>query len=178
MEKQETVLKQLEKEGGTRAIPICGPVKGMFLEILAHIREPAMILELGTAIGYSTLILAMAAPQARIITVDMSEEWQEEAKSNLSRAGVKNVEFVLRDAIEYVRGCRKNFDLIFLDIQKNHYIKALPYCIERLEKGGLLVADNALWEELEDYNRVCGKDKKLLHTVIPLEDGMAVSLKK
>ncbi len=174
----EMMLRELEREGHKRAVPICGPVKGMFLEILANIREPKHILELGTAIGYSTLILAIAAPQARIITVDSSREWQEEAEDNLERAGVKNVEFVKGDAIEYLKSSKEEFDFIFLDIQKSEYIKALPHCIERLSKGGVLAADNALWEEVEGYNKACGKDGRLLHVVVPLEDGMAVSLKK
>ncbi|MBI4173874.1 MAG: O-methyltransferase [Candidatus Aenigmarchaeota archaeon] len=172
------LLEELEAGASSgRYVPICGPVKGKLLGMLASIARPKKILELGTAIGYSTIILAHTAPQAKVLTIDIGNEWTEEAKANFKKSGLDNIEFRQADAIKETKKLKGPYDFIFLDIAKEQYAAVLEDCIRLLPANGLLVADNASWKELKEYNRLCLADKRLRHLLVPIEDGMALSLK-
>jgi len=101
------------------------------------------------------------------------------AKKNIQRAYFsKVVEIINKDARKFLDELKGSFDLIFVDIVKSQYIEVLKPCVRLLKKGGILVADNAMWDEVKKYNAIVLKNKSLDSTLVPIEDGMLVSIKK
>lgn len=147
---RDQILKEIEKSAQKgRFIPICGSAKGKFLQMLVRMKQPKKILELGTAIGYSTILMASAAPKARIDTVDIDEDVIQEAKENFKKADLKNVNVRLGDARNILINARRKYDFILLDVAKSQYLPLRGRCISLLNKNGVLVADNTLWEGLK-----------------------------
>lgn len=185
------VLSAMEREAYRRNIPIVGASVGRLLAALAAAANARRIFELGSAIGYSTLWLALGAhPKARIHYTDRSEAFAEEARVYIERAGFqKQVKFhVTSDAVDAMALVPGEFDLVFNDIDKTGYPRALEAAIPRLRIGGIYVADNCLWSgrvtdgrardpettALREHNRLALEDPRLLGVVLPLRDGVFV----
>lgn len=111
--------------------------------------QPAKILEIGTAIGYSGIIMLTASKGATLNTIEMDEDSVKLAKSNFAQAGLLDkVNFFVGDAREIVHQLTGNYDFIFLDGPKGQYLDFLPYLLEVLNVGGTLVCDNVLYKGL------------------------------
>lgn len=154
--RRDELILAMEKEAERESIPIVGPVVGELLYILARISRASTILELGTATGYSAIYLARACePVAgRVITLEKVESMVERAQANLVKARLDNrVEVLLGDVIDLMADMKDPFDLIFMDIDKDSYIHALPHCGRLLKEGGLLVADNIGFAAADQFNR-------------------------
>ncbi len=152
---RSALLKELEEEARREKIPIIGPVVGELLFILAKIIRAEKILELGTATGYSAIFLSEAFENSkgRVITLENDSAMAERARKNVQRAGFeKQVEIRLGDALELMGTIQPFFDMIFMDIDKADYIRALPHCSRLLRTNGLLVADNVGFEDAEPFN--------------------------
>lgn len=179
----ESVLRKIENESskGERFLPIVGPVKGNFLYMLARVTQAKNVLDVGTLIGYSALLLAKAVgSKGKILTVESEENYFKEAVENFKKAQVKNIIPKLGDAKIILKQMSENkFDLIFLDIWKEDYVKVLDDCVRVLKKNGLLVADNVLWEEesLKEWRKAIFNHKSIISFLVPLADGMSVSMK-
>jgi predicted O-methyltransferase YrrM len=162
-----------------RAIPIIGPVKGRILYLITKIHQPSNVLELGTAVGYSTLIIARAVMgYGRILTVERDPDLAREAAKNIEDAGVSDaVEILVDDAAEALASLRERFDMIFLDIEKRYYTLVLDSCVEHLNPGGVLIADNVMWDELREFRNRILSHKDLESAIIPVEDGLSLSIR-
>lgn len=177
------MMREIEAEAsqGKRFLPIVGPVKGNFLYMLAKVTQAKNVLDIGTLTGYSAFLLAKAVgPKGKIITIESDEEFFKEALENFKKAQTKNIIPRLGDAKMILQKMSPNkFDLIFLDIWKGDYVKILDGCVRVLRKNGLLVADNVLWEEepLKDWRKAIFNHKQLISFLVPLADGMSVSMK-
>lgn len=162
--------------------------------------KPKNILEIGTAVGYSALLMLEGAKDAFITTIEKDNERAQQAMTNFEKNGVKErVDLIVGDAGEVLPQLEdegKEFDLIFLDGPKGQYLRYLPHLKKMLCKGGLLVADNVLlhgWVKGEEFvkhkhrsmvvnlrkflkalEEDCDFDSKLLE----IEDGMTISRKK
>ncbi|MBR2974505.1 MAG: O-methyltransferase [Clostridia bacterium] len=111
--------------------------------------QPSKILEIGTAIGYSGIIMLTASKGATLNTIEMDEDSVKLAKSNFAQAGLLDkVNFFVGDAREIVHQLTGNYDFIFLDGPKGQYLDFLPYLLEVLNVGGTLVCDNVLYKGL------------------------------
>jgi caffeoyl-CoA O-methyltransferase len=153
---RDDLLLKLEREAETEGIPIVGPVVGELLYVLARAMAAGAILELGTATGYSTLYLARAAEavNGRVITLEAQEDMARRARSNFVRAGLASrIEVRLGDAVSLMQEMPGPFDFIFMDIDKESYLPALPHCRRLLKSGGLLVTDNVGFQGAADFNR-------------------------
>jgi predicted O-methyltransferase YrrM len=152
---RSALLKELEEEAFQENIPIIGPVVGELLFILARIIRAETILELGTATGYSAIFLSEAFEnlKGQLITIENNSAMAQRAQRNFQRAGFeKQIEIRVGDAIEVMKTMPAPFDLIFMDIDKADYIRALPHCRRLLRKNGLLVADNVGFEDADPFN--------------------------
>jgi caffeoyl-CoA O-methyltransferase len=152
---RSALLKELEEEAYKEDIPIVGPVVGELLFILARIIRAEKILELGTATGYSAIFLSEAfeSIKGQLITIENDSTMAQRARKNFQRAGFKNqIEIRVGDAIEVIKTMQASFDLIFMDIDKVDYNRALPHCGRLLRKNGLLVADNIGFEDADPFN--------------------------
>jgi predicted O-methyltransferase YrrM len=153
---RDELLLELEAEAEREDIPIVGPVVGELLFILASAVRAQNILEIGTATGYSAIYLARACEpvNGRVVTLEIDRSMAARARRNFQKAGQGDrVEVRVVDALETLGRLEGEFDLIFIDIEKNDYIKALPDCHRLLRAGGLLVADNVGFKDADEFNR-------------------------
>lgn len=185
----------LEMEERARAkedpFPIIPLATARLLSFLVAAIRAERILEIGTAIGYSTIWLARAAQRhgGHVTTMEISERLAEEAQENIERAGLMEaVTILIGDAERIVPRLTDPFDLIFQDGDKRLYPRLLSDCLRLLRKGGLLVADDALFpvmevgeawaEAVHRYNEMIFARHDLESVILPVGDGVAVSLKR
>ena len=152
---RDEIMLELETQAERENIPIVGPVVGELLFILAAASKAKRILELGTAIGYSAIYLARAceAVDGIVVTLENDSDMANRAQQNFRQSGVADrIEIHVADALDMLTQLEEGFDLIFLDIEKQDYIKVLPDCQRLLLKGGLLVADNVGFKDADAFN--------------------------
>ena len=153
---RDKLLKELEAEAQRDAIPIVGPVVGELLFILARVCGAKRILELGTATGYSTIFLASACDDVagRVVTLEQDAAIAEKALNNFKKAGLQHrIELRVCDALEELASLDTFFDLIFMDIEKQDYLRTLPHFRNCIRKDGMLVVDNVAFKDADGFNR-------------------------
>lgn len=174
----DVVLEEIEVMVRRRYVPIVGREKGRFLYLLARLARASKVLELGAAVGYSTIWLAKAVGLGgRVLSVEVDEDSCREARENVGRAGFsKVVEVVHGDAVGVVPRLEEVFDLVFLDTDKGDYVQLFEPCLDHLRSGGVLAADNAgmVWR----YNEMAKKDRRVETIIVPIGDGITLSVKK
>jgi caffeoyl-CoA O-methyltransferase len=191
---RDTLLERMEEYADSHAVPIIGPLVGRLLYNLAKASQSRKILEIGTAIGYSGIWLARAvAPQkGNVTTIDMDAERVKIAKKNISEAGLeRTVRVIEGNALKILPTLKEEFDMIFLDSDKDVYPDAFKMSVPLLRKGGLFVADNALWggdvakggkskdtQSMIKFNRMVSESPGMSTVIVPLRDGVLVSLKE
>ncbi|HUK49362.1 MAG TPA: O-methyltransferase, partial [Terriglobales bacterium] len=144
---RDEVLNEMEEQAAKRDIPIVGPAVGRLLHQLALISGAKTVFEMGSAIGYSTIWWARAVGEGgRVIYTDGDRKNANEARGYFERAWVmKQITVKVGDALEILSEQTQQFDIIFCDVDKEDYPRALRLALPRLRKGGLFVADNVLW---------------------------------
>jgi caffeoyl-CoA O-methyltransferase len=184
----DPLLQELEREAETEPIPIVGPVVGELLFILSRAVDAAATLELGTATGYSAIFLARACAMnaGMLTTLELDPAFAARARKNLERAGLtKHAHVICGDAFAHLPRIAGRFDVIFMDIEKADYARALPECNRLLRPGGLLVADNVAFADADPFNRAIFSDKgwrpvclfAFLPGHSPERDGLCVALR-
>lgn len=145
-------LKELENFARKNYIPVMlDDTKELLYQTVASC-APKSILEIGTAIGYSGIVMLTAAPQARLNTIELDEKTADMAKQNFDEAGVADrVNVFVGDARQIVRYLSGKYDFIFLDGPKGQYETFLPYLRDLLNVGGTLFADNVLYKGLVEH---------------------------
>ncbi len=193
--RRDVVLAEMETYAVRHDVPIVGPAVGRLLALLVQVSGARRIFEMGSAIGYSTLWLARAAgPRAEVYYSDGDAENARRARRSFERAGVAGrIRILTGDSLALLRKTRGRFDLIFCDVDKDQYPAAFRIAVAKLRRGGLLVADNALWfgrvvrpakrgeadtRGIQQFNRLLYNSKSLFPVLIPLRDGVAVARKK
>ena len=190
---RDEVLAEMESQAAKRNIPIVGPAVGRVLHQLAMISGAKNIFEMGSAIGYSTIWWARAVGDGgRVIYTDGDRKNADEARGYSDRAGVANrITIKVGDALELLSEQTQQFDIIFCDVDKEDYPRALRMAVPRLRRGGLFVADNVLWsgkvaeknptepstKSILEFNRLLYSSKELFTTILPIRDGLAVAVK-
>jgi len=141
----EEILKVIEQVSKKRNLPIIGPIKGKVLDDVVIQTKPKVILEIGTLVGYSAIRMSRFLPLgARIVCVEISKSFAEEAQDNVSKAGVSGmIQIIVGDAKEVIPKLKETVDLLFLDAEKIHYLTYLNLAERMLHKGSMIVADNA-----------------------------------
>ena len=143
-------LKEIEKRAEKEHIPIISREIANILKSIISIKDPKLILELGTAVGYSTLWMAEYTDQeAEIVTIERDEERFKRAKENIKEFGFdKKVNFKFGDAREIVPYLRRKFDLIFIDAAKGQYLNLFKMAEEKISDNGIIICDNVLYKGL------------------------------
>ena len=191
---RDALLEKMEEYADSHAVPIIGPLVGRLLYNLAKASQSRRILEIGTAIGYSGIWLGRAVAPVRgsLTTIDMDPERVKIAKKNISEAGLeRTVKVIEGNALKVLPNLKEEFDMIFLDSDKDVYPDAFKMSVTMLRKGGLFVADNALWggdvakggkskdtQSMIKFNRLVSESPGLSTVIVPLRDGVLVSLKE
>lgn len=191
-------LNELEQFALKTNVPVIRPQMQSFLKLLLAIKQPKQILEVGTAIGFSALLMSEYGPEdCRITTIEKYEKRIPLAKENFKRAGCEEkIRLIEGDAADILKSIGGTYDLIFMDAAKGQYIHFLPDILQLLPVGGLLVSDNVLQDGdvLESRYAVTRRDRTIhsrmreyLYTlkhheqlqtdVLPIGDGVTVSVR-
>jgi predicted O-methyltransferase YrrM len=188
---RDPVIAEMEAHAAKHDVPIVGPAVGTLLEILARSISADRVFELGSAIGYSTAFFARAVGRGgQVVYTDGSPEKAEQARGYLERLGLlERVAIRVGDAVASLDATTGYYDLIFIDMDKDGYPKALQAAAPRVRRGGYLVADNVLWsgkvldpaardaatEGVRQFNRRLFALQEFRTVIVPLRDGVAIA---
>ena len=193
------VCNAIEKEALADGVPIIRKEMGNLLKVLLLLKQPQKILEVGTAVGYSSILMSENMPEnCRITTIENYEKRIPVAKNNFKRAGKEEVITLLEgDAMDILKELDGTYDFIFMDAAKGQYINFLPELLRLMPAGGLLISDNVLQEGDIVESRYCvTRRNRTIHTrmreyiytlthaeqletsIVPIGDGITLSVKK
>ena len=195
---ESDLLKELERETKLKTLNprmLCGSHQGRVLSLISKIKQPKLILEIGTFTGYSTLCLAEGMSNDGFIhTIDINEELYDFQRKyfNKSKYGDRIIQHV-GNALEILDSINLKFDLIFLDADKENYTKYLEKIVNKLNVKGVLITDNVLWsgkvlasisdddlstKEIDNFNKILNQRDDMETILLPLRDGISLSIKK
>ena len=194
------VLEEIEQQAHIDGVPIIRKEMESFLRVMLTITKPKRILELGTAVGYSAILMSEAIEKdASIITIENYEKRIVQARDNFKKADKEDVITMLEgDAMEIMPGLEgDSFDFVFMDAAKAQYIHFLPEVMRLMKKGAVLITDNVLQEgdiiqskyvvrrrdrtihkRMREYLEVVKNHPELETTIVPIGDGITISVKK
>ena len=193
------VCNAIEKEALADGVPIIRKEMGNLLKVLLLLKQPQKILEVGTAVGYSSILMSENMPQnCRITTIENYEKRIPVAKNNFKRAGKEEVITLLEgDAMDLLKELDGTYDFIFMDAAKGQYINFLPELLRLMPAGGLLISDNVLQEgdivesrygvtrrnrtihtRMREYIYTLTHAEQLETSIVPIGDGITLSVKK
>jgi predicted O-methyltransferase YrrM len=190
---RDAVLARMEEEADREGIPIVDAHEGAFLSLLVRIANAKRVLELGTAIGYSGIWLLRGTSGGTLTTYETNHERAVRARANFAEAGLAARVMVLEeDAVGGLEKLTSKFDACFIDLlnsfpSEDVTRKVFDLCMQHLDAGGLLIADNALRQgqvvkptsrqarNVAFYNQLVAKDVRLDSVVIPIRDGISVA---
>lgn len=196
LSEREPLLLEMEKVALEETIPVVTPAVGNFLQLLVQTANARSVLELGTAIGYSTIYLARGVRHTggKVLTIDMNKGRLNRAIDYIYRAGLtEQVEFRTENILHYLPQESQCYDFIFVDAAKGEYSEYLDLLIARVNTGGLLVVDNVLFRGWvvpgsqfdEKYNKMVGAMRGFLQrladlpgfkvSILPFGDGLAIA---
>ena len=192
---EDPIIEQIEQEAIETFVPIIRKETQSFLKVLLLIKKPVRVLEVGTAIGYSAILMSHYLPEdGRITTIEKYEKRIPIARENFSRAAVADrITLLEGDALDIMKSLEGPFDFIFMDAAKGQYPFLLPQAKRLMAQGGLLITDNVLQEgdilesrfavrrrdrtihkRMREYLYTLAHDEDLVCTVLPVGDGLAV----
>ncbi len=176
------------------------PEEGALLALLVRMLDAHNVLEIGTFTGYSALTMALALPSGggRLLTCDLNREWTDIARRYWREAGVdERIELRLGHAVDTLRSLRlesmaNQFDMAFIDADKQNYRDYYEHALELVRPGGLLIIDNTLWAgrvaepgetdpdtlAIKELNRVLHADGRIELCLIPIADGVTLAHKR
>ena len=193
------LLRAIAKEARDSFVPIIRKETASLLKTLVEMKQPKRILEVGTAVGYSALLMAEHMPaDCYITTIEKYEKRIPIAKENFKRADMEErITLLEGDAEEILKSLNEPYDFIFMDAAKGQYIHWLPMILRLLPKGGVLVSDNVLQDgdiiesryAVERRNRtIHSRMREYLYTlthmeefetsILPIGDGVTISVKR
>ena len=193
------LLDRIEAEAVRDFVPIIRKETGALLKTLVALKQPRAILEVGTAVGYSALLMGRAMPAGcHLTTIEKYEKRLPIARENFRRAGMEDrITLLEGDAEEILAGLTGTWDFIFMDAAKGQYIHYLPEAIRLLAPEGVLMSDNVLQDgdviesrfaverrnrtihsRMREYLYELKHNEQLQTSILPLGDGVALSVRK
>ena len=193
------LVRTIEQEAIRDYVPIIRKESQSLLRVLLKIKKPGQVLEVGTAIGFSAILMGECIPEdSHLTTIEKYEKRIPIAKENFKRAGMEDkITLIEGDAVEVLKGLEGPYDFIFMDAAKGQYIHFLPELLRLLAPGGILVSDNVLQDgdvvesryavvrrnrtihsRMRDYLWTLKHMEGLETMVLPIGDGMTVSVKE
>ncbi len=193
------ILDEIEREALDTSVPIIRKEMQSFLKFLLAAQRPLRILEVGTAVGFSAILMCEYNPvQCELVTIENYEKRIPIAKENIRRAEKESqIRLIEGDAMEILPTLEGEFDMIFMDAAKGQYINFFPEIMRLLKPNGILVSDNVLqdgdvieshfiverrnrtiYKRMRDYLFELTHRRDLVTTILPVGDGITVSVKK
>ncbi len=195
---EDDLLKLISRETKAKVLMprmLSGHLQGKILEFLAKLLNPKVILEIGTYTGYSGLCLAKGlAEEGKLITIDINDELEPMVRGFFEKSGIQHkIEYLLGNALDIIPSLKDNFDMVFIDADKANYINYYNLVVDRVNSGGIIIADNVLWsgkvveehgkkpdkdtQTLLDYNRMVQNDPRVENLLLPIRDGLMLARK-
>lgn len=172
---------------------LSGRFQGRLLSMISKLVKPKNILEIGTFTGYSALCLAEGLQnQGKIYTIEADEEFEQRIRLNIKKANKEQqIELLMGNALDIIPTLDINFDLVFIDADKLNYLNYYKLIIDKLNIGGLILSDNVLWSGkvvdetkkdattklLKEFNEYLAKDNRTEKVLLPIRDGLFLSMK-
>lgn len=192
----DPLILEMEEYAREHQVPILSCQSAEFLEQLIQIKNPKRVLEVGTAIAYSTIRIAKNLKKKSVIhTIEKSEENAEKANENIQKSGLEEkINLLFGNALNIMPQLKKKYDFIFLDGDKEDYKRLFDYSLVLLKRGGIIFIDNLLWhgyaaskripqnykisaKHIRDFNIVFTSQDNLKTTILPIGDGIGVGIK-
>ncbi len=190
---RDALLERMEKFAAENNHPIADPEVAQLLRVLVAAKRPRRILEVGTNIGYSVVVMGRECDQnATIETIEIDRRTLDTARKFVGEASLKcRVVFHEGAALQVLPKLEGKFDFLFIDCVKNEYEQYLDVMLPKLERGALIVCDNLMWkgqvaegvhdtntDALRAFNKRVTTDPRLISSILPLGDGTGVSVVK
>jgi predicted O-methyltransferase YrrM len=195
--KPDELIEEMEKYALENNVPILQWQSAELIEQLVAIKNPKRVLEIGTAIGYTTIRIARnLTGKSSVHTIEKSIDNINKAKEYISKSGLSSRIKVLEgEALNVMPQLKKKYDLIFLDADKEDYKRLFDYSLVLLRRGGILVVDNLLWhgfaasskvprqfktstKYIREFNIMFMNQQNLKSLIIPIGDGLGIGVKK
>ena len=197
--KNSEILEDIEREALADNVPIIRREMQSFLKVLLMVKKPMRVLEVGTAVGFSALLMSDYLPEGgHITTIENYPPRIERAKANIALAGMEDkITLIAGDAAEVLKELSGSWDFIFMDAAKGQYIHFMPEVMRLLAPGGILVSDNVLQDgdifesrygikrrnhtihnRMREYLYALTHDEAIDTVILETGDGMAISVKK
>lgn len=198
IDKEGELLEQLNRDAHVNLLKprmLSGHLQGKILKMFCRILQPKYILEIGTYTAYATLCLAEGAEdEAEIHTIEVNDELEDFIMKYLHETKLKEKIYLhLGDAMEIIPTIDRVFDLVFIDANKRHYIEYYNLIFDKVRSGGLIIADNTLWDGhvletpkpsdkqtigIQQFNDMIAKDERVEKVILPIRDGLTLIWKK
>jgi predicted O-methyltransferase YrrM len=182
LNKVDKILNAIEELSNKKSLPIIGPKKGRVLVDVLREIKPKRVLEVGTLIGYSTILMGKELDtDSSIITIEIDDGEAKIAEENIKTARINpQIDVMVGNALEILPKLKGEFDLVFIDAAKREYMKYILLIEDKLHKGSVLVADNAgsFAEAMKDYLDYVRSSDKYESKFVPVgNDGLEITTK-
>jgi len=198
LEPYKGFLGNVRNEAVSKGIPVISLETAKLLEIFVHMSRPQRILEIGTAVGFTAMLMAEGlAPSGKIDTIELESEMAAKASENISRSGLKEkINLIVGDAADVLENLDKRYDFIFIDAAKGQYCRYYELCSGMVSPGGMIFADNVLYRgmtaggakinrrqqlfvrRLREYIDTAANDTRFTTDILSIGDGVCISYRK
>lgn len=195
---EDEKLEKFRSECIERQLPIIHNEVGQFIKLIINQTNAKSIIEVGTNVGYSSIFMSQVMNnEGRVVSLERSEKFYEEAIENIKRFNLeKNIEVHFGDAVELLDNINDSFDIAFIDAAKSYYTTFFDKCAKMMKSGGIIISDNVLYQgmiatddlvvkrkktlvrNMREYLEYISHDDRYITSVLPLGDGLAVTLIK
>lgn len=190
--KEDAVLKSLNRETHLKTFypnMLSGSVQGKFLEMISFMISPMRILEIGTFTAYSAVSLAKGLKDGgKIISLEVNEEMESFARKYIKKSGFNNkIELIIGNALDIIPVLEDEFDMVFIDADKEQYVDYYELALPKLKSGGFILADNVLWsgkvlesesksdketKGIKAFNKHVKNDNRVEQVMLTIRDGL------
>ncbi|MCG8582083.1 MAG: O-methyltransferase [Bacteroidales bacterium] len=199
IDEEEPVLQELNRQTHIQMLQprmLSGHLQGKILKMLVQMINPMNVLEIGTFTGYSAISMAMGLQKegAMIDTIEINDENEEFIQRFINKAKLnESIQLHIGSAIDIIPQLNKTYDLVFMDGDKRQYRKYYELIFDKLNPGGLILADNILWDgkvvqelhpndaytrEILEFNKMVKEDGRVEKVILPFRDGISIIRKK
>jgi caffeoyl-CoA O-methyltransferase len=195
---EDYLLKKITRETQAKVMMprmISGHLQGKMLELFTKMQHPKTILEIGTYTGYSGICMARGLGKGgKLITLDINDELEKMVRGFFEESGLADkIDYRLGNAIEIIPTLSGPFDMVFIDADKSNYAKYYDLIIDKVNPGGIIIADNVLWsgkilvekgkkidkdtQAILDFNAMIQNDPRVENALLPIRDGVMMARK-